>query len=174
MDRKVEIVYDAQGKSIVVINDIKFKGKRSVDWDEVKEYLEKYVGDFYTVADTNDIIYIGKDLPDEYTGSKYTYSLRGTNVKAKVNAVQGIPELIKIAGEKKVRNNVKEKHRLKAKYGWYKYKTRFALPVYDKCGKIERFNVFGAFMIVRHANDGKLYLYDIIDIKKEMSTPFQS
>ena len=31
-------------------------------------------------------------------------------------------------------------------------------------------NVFHASMIIRHANDGKKYLYDIIDIKKETST----
>jgi hypothetical protein len=35
----VEIVEDTNGKSLVKINDIRFKGKRSVDWGEVKEYL---------------------------------------------------------------------------------------------------------------------------------------
>ena len=44
-----------------------------------------------------DIIYIGKDLPDEYTGSKYTHKLKGGNAKAKANAAQGIPELLEIA-----------------------------------------------------------------------------
>lgn len=29
-------------------------------------------------------------------------------------------------------------------------------------------------MIIRHARDGKKYLYDIINIKKETSTLFQS
>lgn len=37
------------------------------------------------VSDTDDEIYIGNDLPDEYTGSKYTYTLKGTNAKAKAN-----------------------------------------------------------------------------------------
>ncbi len=31
-----------------------------------------------------------------------------------------------------------------------------------------------ASMIIRHANDGKKYLYDVIDIKKETSTPLES
>ena len=40
---------------------------------------------------------IGDDLPSEYSGSKYTHSIKGTNAKAKANAVQGIPEMIEIA-----------------------------------------------------------------------------
>ena len=28
-------------------------------------------------------------------------------------------------------------------------------------------------MLVRHSNDGKLYLYDVIDIKKETSNPIE-
>ena len=86
MDRNVNIITDLKGNKIVLINDIIFKGKRSVNWDDVKNYLETYVGEFYEIADTNDIVYIGKELPDEYTGSRYTYSLKGANAKAKANA----------------------------------------------------------------------------------------
>ena len=53
--------------------------------------------------------------------------------------------------------------------GWYRYDSRFALPVYDDKGELERYNVFHASMLVRHSNDGKMYLYDVIDIKKETS-----
>ena len=42
-------------------------------------------------------VYIGNDLPSEYTGSKYTYKLKGTVAKAKANAAQGIPELLETA-----------------------------------------------------------------------------
>ena len=97
MDRNVNIITDLKGNKIVLINDIIFKGKRSVNWDDVKNYLETYVGEFYEIADTNDIVYIGKELPDEYTGSRYTYSLKGANAKAKANASQGIPEMLEIA-----------------------------------------------------------------------------
>lgn len=51
--------------------------------EEVRAYLKEYVGDFYMVASTGDVIYIGADLPNEYSGSKYTHSLKGTNAKAK-------------------------------------------------------------------------------------------
>lgn len=77
MDRNVNIITDLKGNRIVLINDIIFKGKRSVNGDDVKSYLEAYVGEFYEIADTKDIVYIGKELPDEYTGSRYTYSLKG-------------------------------------------------------------------------------------------------
>ena len=89
LDRNVNIITDLKGNKIVLINDIVFKGKRSVNWDDVKNYLETYVGEFYEIADTKDIVYIGKELPDEYTGSRYTYSLKGANAKAKANASQG-------------------------------------------------------------------------------------
>ena len=58
--------------------------------------------------------------------------------------------------------------------GWYKYTSRFALPVYDGDGEVERYNVFQVIMIVRHAENGKMYLYDIMNIKKETSNLFQS
>ena len=39
-------------------------------------------------------------MPKEYSGSKYTNSIKGMNAKAKANAATGIPELIEIAVEK--------------------------------------------------------------------------
>ena len=72
MNRNISVIKDADGNSIVVINDIIFKGRQSIDWDDVKRYLYNYVDDFYRIAESGDLIYIGKDFPDEYTGSKYT------------------------------------------------------------------------------------------------------
>ncbi len=57
--------------------------------------------------------------------------------------------------------------------GWYRYNSYFALPVYGDNEIIERYNVFHTSLIIRHANDGKMYLYDVIDIKKETSTPLE-
>lgn len=174
MERKINIIEDLDGRKIVVIHDILFKGKRSMAWDEVKNYLKKYVGEVYTIEDTNDEIYIGADLPNEYTGSEYTYKLKGTNVKAKANAVQGIPELIEIATKKRFRENNNIKHRKDAQNGWYLYDALFALPISDLEGRIEHYNVYHAGLLVRHAKDRKMYLYDIIEIKKETSNLFQS
>ena len=40
--RNIDVIKDADGNNIVMINDIRFKGKRSVNWDDVKEYLRNY------------------------------------------------------------------------------------------------------------------------------------
>lgn len=46
------------------------------------EALKKNKRNVSVIQDV-DVIYIGSDLPKEYTGSKYTNSMRGTNAKAK-------------------------------------------------------------------------------------------
>ena len=88
LERKVDVVEDLDGKKTVFIHDILFKGKRTINWGEVERYLKRYVGEIYTVAASNDVVYIGPDLPDEYAHSNYTHILRGTNAKAKANADQ--------------------------------------------------------------------------------------
>ena len=172
-ERNVSVIQDIDGNNIVVINDIIFKGKRSIEWRDVEKYLSQYIGDFYQMAESEDIIYIGTDLPDEYSGSNYTKHIKGTIAKAKANAAQAIPEMIEIATSKSFQDNKKCKHSRHAKNGWYRYDTRFALPVYDENGNIERYNVFSARLLIRHAASGKMYLYDVLGIKKETSKSCQ-
>ena len=172
--RNVSVIKDALGHNVVMINDIIFRGKRGIKWLDVEEYLRQYVGEFYTIAETNEVVYIGTDLPDEYAHSEYTHILKGANEKAKANAAQGLPELIITATNMEHTDNSKAKHKKDAKYGWYKYESRFALPVFASDGEVERYNVFHVAMILRHDKDGKKYLYDIMNIKKETSDLFQS
>lgn len=174
MEKSVRVISDKEDRKVVVIPEILFKGKRAVPWDTVKEYLRKYVGNCYKIETTEDMVYIGSDLPDEYTGSRYTYSLKGANAKAKANAAQGIPELLQTATGKYFRENSGDKHLRDAAYGWYRYDAYFALSVCNEKGETERYNMYHASMLIRHAKDGKYYLYDILDIKKETSNPFQS
>lgn len=136
LDGNISIITDLKGREIVVIHNIRFKGKRKIDWNDVEDYLKKYIGKIYEIEDTQDRIYIEKDFPDEFGGSEDTARLKGTLAKAKANAAQGIPGLIKIAVHK-------------------------------------RYNVFNVEMLVRHAADNRLYLYDIVNIKKETSTPLK-
>ena len=56
---------------------------------------------------------------------------------------------------------------------WNRYDTRFGIPVYSELGEIERYNIFRARMLVRCDKNNKLYLYDIMQIKKETSTPHE-
>jgi len=39
--RNVSLIQDADGNKIVVINDIVFKGKRSIAWEDVEKYLKR-------------------------------------------------------------------------------------------------------------------------------------
>ena len=173
MDRKIDVIDAFDGNKMVVIHDIVFMKKRYVEWKDVKEYLKQYVGDVYAILSTQEKVYIGADFPNEYTGSAYTYTLKGANVRAKANAVQGIPELIEIAVGGNHKENDEIKHSRDAKYGWYRYDSYFAIPVHDNDGEVDHYNVFHASLLIRHAEDGKKYLYDIIDIKKETSYPLE-
>ena len=100
--------------------------------------------------------------------------LKGTIAKAKANAAQAIPEMIEIATSKTFEDNKKNKHSRHAKNGWYRYDTRFAVPVYDENGDVERYNLFSARLLIRHASSGKMYLYDVLDIKKKRASPVRN
>ena len=87
-------------------------------------------------------IFISSDFPGELKGSEDTRRLFGTNAKAKANATQGIPMLLKCATNRRWQENFKGKHKVDAKFGWYRFTARFALPVYySTSSEIERFNV---------------------------------
>ncbi|MCI8636039.1 MAG: hypothetical protein HFJ05_10730, partial [Eubacterium sp.] len=81
-----------------------------------------------------------------------------------------IPELIQIASNPAFEENRKKKHNKSAKYGWYRYDVRFALPVYEE-NTLVRYNIFHARLLINHAENGMKYLYDILAIKKETSKP---
>ena len=98
----ISIIMDAEGEKVVVINDIRFKRSKRVNWDEVEGYLKEYIGECTEILDTNEMIYIGSDFPDEYAHSKDTKVLRGPNEYAKANASVAIKELIQIADRKSV------------------------------------------------------------------------
>ena len=66
----------------------------------MEEYLKQCVGEAHIIKNKNGMVYIGADLPDEYTHSNYTYILKGANAKAKANTAQGLPEMLVIANEK--------------------------------------------------------------------------
>ena len=172
-DRNVSIVRDADGNNIVLINDILFKSRRSIDWDEIEQILRKFIGEYYEIAETAEKVFIGSDFPDEFTHSKYTKAIKGANEKAKANVITAIGELIQIADNKAEFPDYDRRHGNKAKNGWYRYDTRFGIPVYSELGEIERYNIFRARMLVRCDENNKLYLYDVVQIKKETSTPLE-
>ena len=106
-NRNVNIITDADGKKLVLINDIRFKAKVRDDWKIVEEYLKEYIGKFYEIEETSDKIYISSDFPDEYANSESRIALKGAAAKAKANAAQAVPELIRIAANPKHEENRK-------------------------------------------------------------------
>lgn len=172
-NKNVNIIVDENGKSIVFINDIRFKTRRSIDWGQVEEYLKEYIGKCYEIIETSEKVYIGSDFPDEFCHADDKIKLKGANEKAKANMVSAIGELIKVAKNKIVSEDFGKKHGTKAVQGWYRYDTRFGIPMYDSEGNLEKYNIYSARMIVRCDREGKLYLYDLIRTKKETSSPFE-
>ena len=142
-DQRIHIIQDENNKSIVLINDIRFKSRRNIDWNEIEEYLKEYIGNTYEILETCEKIYIGNDFPDEFCHSKDKIRLKGANEKAK------------------------------AKKGWYRYDTRFGIPKYDENGELGGYHIYSAKMLVRRDEDGKLYLYDFVRTKKETSSPLR-
>ena len=145
------------------IKKIIFRNKQNIQWREVEEYLKSYIGKMFKVMVNGDEISITSDFPDEYSGSKYTKKLRGALAKAKANASQVIGEMIENAENRRWVENKDAKHAKDANGGWYRYDTGFSLPVENNGEKYN--NYYEATLIVR-IKDGRLYLYDIINIKK--------
>ena len=169
--KNINVISDETGKSIVLINDVRFKSRRTIDWEQVEECLKEYIGNCYEILETSEKVYIGADFPDEFCHSQDKVQLKGANEKAKANMVSAIGDLIKVATNKSVSEDFDKKHRAKAKYGWYRYDTRFGIPSYNSEGELERYNIYSARMLVRCDENGKLYLYDLVRTKKETSSP---
>ena len=175
MDKKekLNVITDENGKRIVLINDIRFKTRHVIDWKEVEKYLKEYIGKYYEILETSEKVFIGTDFPDEFCHSMDKIRLKGPNERAKANMTPAIGELIQIATTKTEFEDYGNKHKSKARFGWYRYDTRFGIPVYNEAGELERYNIFSARMLVRYAEDGKKYLYDLLAIKKETSSPLE-
>ena len=165
-------VVELDNKKVVIIDGIRFRSRQNIQWDEVESYLKEYIGEYYEILETSDKVYIGGDFPGEFKGSDDTKRLKGTNAKAKANATQKIPLLIKYSTNKRWSENYKTKHQADAKLGWYRYTTRFAFPIYRNNKEIEKYNIYRIEMLIKHASDNKLYLYDMVNIKKERETKY--
>lgn len=174
MEKEVKVLFDEDESAVIVLPDIIFRNKNNIDWQAVEEYLQKYVGQIVTVIESKEKIHIGNSFPNEFKGSDYTKRIRGSNARAKANATQGILELIQYAGNKKSSESRKDKHRKNAKGGWHYYSVKFAFPIYENEKITNNYNIYSGCLVVNCAKNKKLYLYDLVDIKKEASTPLKT
>ena len=154
----------------VKIKNVIFTGKQNIKWAEVEKYLKRYVGQCFVVNETKDLIMIGASFPDEYVWSKYTQNLRGGYAKVKANLVQNVEEIIFNAVDRRWIENKSEKHMWEAKNGWYRYNIHISLPVKAENEEEIRLNYYKATLVAK-INDKGIYLYDIINIKKEARKP---
>ena len=132
-------------------------------------YLTDHINDSEISEATSDVIYLGKKLPREYTHSEYTQDLwRGNKGKLviKNRAAGMLLDAIVAADNKSNPEAIRHKNK-NARLGVYRYTTHMAFPVKNATGKVTGYNVYSAQMIVNHTSNGKLELYDIIDINKD-------
>ena len=79
------------------VPEIIFSNKQNIPWNDVEQYLKRFIGQEFRVKESGDMIHIGGDFPDEYTESRYTKKLRGALAKAKANAGQVIGAMLENA-----------------------------------------------------------------------------
>ena len=75
--KNITVITDPEGKKIVLINDIRFKGKTKEEWNDIEFYLKEYIGKYYEISETSEKVYIGVDFPDEFTHGKDKTVLKG-------------------------------------------------------------------------------------------------
>ena len=152
----IEYNNDGTPKVVAIEEDI-FEGHEDEKpHNVIRNYLKQHIGEYATIIESGQKVYIGKDLPGEYTHSQYTKSLNSERKAVKGQVAQELKEIIEIASNREWRKNTKEKHKSDAKYGWYKYTSTFRVNGED----------YEANLIIRNDADGKKYLYDILGIKK--------
>ena len=157
------------GTEVVWISNNIFTNTQLMDPNTIANYIASHIGDVYQIIESGQSVYIGPDLPGEYTHSKYTSHLQQHNksiLKAKNKATPSVGEMIEIATNRRW-EKTKHTQNKDAQYGMYRYDTYFAFPVKDRSGNITSVKAFSAELLIRNASDGKKYLYDIVNIKED-------
>lgn len=158
---------EVNGKKIAWIENNPLSLKDLTNYKKVAAYIADHIGEVYTILESGSKVYIGENLPSEYTQSEYTRALLRKGPKtltAKNKAIGSFGEMIEIATNRRWE---KTKHiaNKDAKYGVYRYSTAFAFPVKQN-NKITNIKSFDAELVILNSSDGKKYLYDIVNIKE--------
>ena len=162
-ETKFSIVYNNDGSfNRVKINQNIFEnnGGKSIS-KTIHDYIKEHIGDIYTIIESGQKVYLGKDLPGEYAYSKSTQSLPISNKLAKGIAGYDLQEIIENVANRKWEKSKHSSHNKDAKYGFYKYDTTFSFD-YNGSEKI-----YTGVVLIRNDANGKKYLYDILNIKPQ-------
>lgn len=158
-------------KPVVWLEDSGLSIKQLRDYKTVAAYIKEHIGEVYKIIESGQSVYLGNDLPSEYTHSKYSSKLKQRDrslLLSKNRAVSGLGEMIEIATNRRW-EKTKHSHNKDAKLGMYRYDTKFAFSVTGTDGT-PVVKAFDAELIIRNASDGKKYLYDVINIKRDTAT----
>ncbi len=158
----------ASGEQVVWANESTFTNKQLNDHKAIAAYIADHIGEVYTIIESGQKVYIGEDLPGEYTQSGYTsYLLKNKPavLKAKNKATPYLGELVETATNRRW-EKTKHTGNKDATYGMYRYDSIFAFPVRNANGNITDVRAYDVELLIRNASDGKKYLYDIVGIKK--------
>lgn len=160
-------VREVDGQQIAWIENSSLSNKDLRDHKKIAEYIGQHIGEVYTIIESGQRVYIGEDLPSEYTQSEYTKRLLKNNpatLKAKNRASDALGDMIEIASGRRW-EKTKHTHNKDAKFGMYRYNSRFAFAVNGGNGT-PNVHAYDVELLIRNASDGKKYLYDIVNIKK--------
>lgn len=160
-------VREVDGQQIAWIENSGLSSKDLRDYKKVAEYIGQHIGEVYTIIESGQRVYIGQYLPSEYTQSEYTKRLLRKNpatLNAKKRAVDALGDMIEIASDRRW-EKTRHAHSKDAKYGMYRYNSRFAFAVNGGNGT-PNVHAYDVELLIRNASDGKKYLYDIVNIKK--------
>lgn len=124
---------------------------------------------FARIEENGHKIYLDDNvLPNEYTYSKSAQNARGEIKNVRERALSNLDEIIEVGSNRRFEGNRKEnlqpKKADKKRGGMYKYDAKIAIP--NENGVDSSYN---ATVLIRYDQNGRRYLYDIVDIKKDGS-----
>ena len=121
---------------------------------------------FATTLDGATEVYLGQDLPGEYTWSFDTRRAGYFDKRAKMQASTVLKDMIYLGENGRWKANAKEKHAIDAADGWTRFDVKFAVP-----GLNDTYKVYTGYAVIRNDADGKSYLYDVVNVKYKETLP---
>lgn len=162
-------IVGVNGENIALIENSKLTNKDLRDPKKIAQLIANHIGELYTVIEDGTKVFIGDDLPNEYTRSKDTALLLRNDpgtARAKNRISDDLGLLIETARNRRWEKTRHTKSK-DAKLGIYRFDSEFVIKSND--GK---FYGYTAELVVRIAGDGRKYLYDIVNIKKSNNSSY--
>ena len=151
---------------MIEIEKLYFTNKNRLDWKDVEVEIKNISGSVFNNEKISKEFNIDNKAIDELTHSRYNMKLKGKLRLIKANLLMYLEEIIKDMDNERWKEDIDTKHKNIAKNRWYRYDIHFNYPVRDEQGNYIDKQKYKATVVLRSAEDNKLYLYDNVDIKK--------